>query len=127
MSIVRIICFVYVLCDFPWLYLMYLLFQRFVVRSFLLGAAIGHPIVHDTVYGYNGSAAPYGGLSIEQLPDDYASMKLQRAILDVSMNNTTTTTSNTNTTTRMCVHAKVIQLKHPITGVDMKFTSTPSF
>jgi 23S rRNA-/tRNA-specific pseudouridylate synthase len=104
------------------------------------GAAIGHPIVHDPVYGYNGSAAPFGGLSIEKLPDGYATMELQRAIHDVSiqnhmttttaMNMSATTTNTTNITTtgpRMCVHAKVIQLKHPVTGVDLKFTSPPSF
>jgi 23S rRNA-/tRNA-specific pseudouridylate synthase len=91
---------------------------------------MGHPIVRDTVYGYNGSAAPYGGLSIDQLPKDHASMELQRAIHDVSTSIATTssTSMTVNTTSaKMCVHAKVIRFKHPITGVDLEFTSTPSF
>ena len=90
--------------------------------SLFVGAAIGHPIVRDTVYGYNGSAAPFGGLSMEQLPNQHASLELQRAIHEVSALTTTT-----NTSTKMCVHAKVIRFKHPMTGVELEFTSTPSF
>jgi hypothetical protein len=77
--------------------------------------------VRDTVYGYNGTAAPFGGLPMEQLPYDHASIELQRAIHDMS------TMMMTNTSTKMCVHAKVIRFKHPITGVDLEFTSIPSF
>jgi 23S rRNA-/tRNA-specific pseudouridylate synthase len=94
------------------------------------GAAIGHPIVRDTVYGYNGSAAPYGGLPMDQLPDDSASIELQRAIHEISISSSLTTSTmitNTTSATKMCVHAKVIRFKHPITGVDLEFTSPPSF
>ena len=89
----------------------------------LIGAAIGHPIIRDSVYGYNGSAAPYGGLPINQLPDDSASIELQRAIHEMSISSsmtTTTMTTNTTSATKMCVHAKVIRFKHPITGVDLE-------
>lgn len=85
-----------------------------------VGAAIGHPIVRDTVYGYNGSAAPFGGLSPDQLPKGHASIELQRAIHEAS-------TNRDNNTIKMCVHAKVIRFKHPMTGVDLEFTSPPSF
>ena len=94
--------------------------------NFSTGAAMGHPIVRDTVYGYNGMAAPYGGLSIDQLPKDHASIELQRAIHEMSTTATMTTAVNT-TSAKMCVHAKVIRFKHPITGVDLEFTCTPSF
>jgi 23S rRNA-/tRNA-specific pseudouridylate synthase len=81
----------------------------------LKGAAIGHPIVRDTVYGYNGSAIPYGGLSYHELPSDKASIELQDAIYQAAMN------------TSMCVHATLIRFQHPITGIDLEFTSIPSF
>ena len=101
----------------------------FKCMSLRVGAAIGHPIVRDSVYGYNGTAAPYGGLHMEerqqQLPNhhNFASIELQRAIHELS----NTVVTNTTNSTKMCVHAKVIRFKHPITGIDLEFTSTPSF
>jgi 23S rRNA-/tRNA-specific pseudouridylate synthase len=84
-------------------------------RNVNTGAAIGHPIVRDTVYGYNGSAAAFGGLPVHVLPTNSASIELQQAIADASKHSS------------MCVHAKRIQLKQPLTGIDLVFTSTPSF
>jgi tRNA pseudouridine32 synthase/23S rRNA pseudouridine746 synthase len=47
-------------------------------------AAIGHPIVGDTVYGFNGEAAANGGLDESALPADKASAELQQAIASAS-------------------------------------------
>jgi hypothetical protein len=80
-----------------------------------LGAAIGHPIVRDTVYGYNGTAAPHGGLNGTELPTDAASLELQQALHDHAVD------------TAMCVHAKLIRFNHPVTNEDLEFTSAPSF
>lgn len=76
------------------------------------GAAIGHPIVRDTVYGYNGTAAPQGGLTstLSAVDQDLAAA-LAAAAQDAPM----------------CVHAKYMRFPHPITGADLEFTSPPAF
>lgn len=66
-------------------------------------AAIGHPIVGDTVYGYGGEASANGGLEESTLPDDRASGDLQRGIAEFYAGKT------------MCVHANSISFEHPIT------------
>ncbi|KAL3773605.1 hypothetical protein ACHAWO_010801 [Cyclotella atomus] len=66
-------------------------------------AAIGHPIVGDTIYGLGGEAAPNGGLNESELPSDKASEDLQKEIA-VAM-----------TGKPMCVHAKSISFRHPMT------------
>jgi 23S rRNA-/tRNA-specific pseudouridylate synthase len=81
----------------------------------LTGAAVGHPIVRDTVYGYQGSAAPNGGLDESELPKDRADVELQKALAEATRNSD------------MCVHAKLIRFRHPTTGEVVEFTSTPGF
>jgi len=78
-------------------------------------AAIGHPIVGDTVYGYNGEAAANGGLDESSLPADKASAELQQSIASVS------------TGKPMCVHAKSISFRHPVTKENLSFESKSSF
>jgi len=78
-------------------------------------AAIGHPIVGDTVYGYNGEAAANGGLDESALPADKASAELQQAIASASAGKP------------MCVHAKSISFRHPVTKEDLSFESASSF
>lgn len=72
-------------------------------------AAAGHPIVADSVYGYNGDATPNGGLeegaSAETLESIAAGAK------DMSM----------------CVHAKELSFSHPVSGEDLKFESASPF
>lgn len=75
------------------------------------GAAIGHPIVRDTVYGYNGTAAPQGGLSLATTELGDLPAALAEAARDAPM----------------CVHAKYMRFPHPMTGVDLEFTSAPAF
>jgi tRNA pseudouridine32 synthase/23S rRNA pseudouridine746 synthase len=66
-------------------------------------AAIGHPIVGDAVYGLGGEAAPNGGLNESELPSDKASEELQKSIAEAMTGKT------------MCVHAKSISFRHPVT------------
>jgi 23S rRNA-/tRNA-specific pseudouridylate synthase len=80
-------------------------------------AAMGHPIVHDAVYGWRGSAAPHGGLEEGELPRDRATDGLQRAI----------DRAGGRQEKRMCVHAKLIRFRHPATGKEVEFTSPAPF
>ena len=73
-------------------------------------AASGHPIVADTVYGFNGDASPNGGLD-----DTGADSELQEKIASAA------------TDKSMCIHAKELGFKHPITGEDLKFESASPF
>ena len=78
-------------------------------------AAIGHPIVGDTVYGYGGEAASNGGLMESELPSDKASEDLQKAISEACIGKP------------MCVHAKSISFRHPVTKEDLSFESSAPF
>lgn len=78
-------------------------------------AAIGHPIVGDTVYGYGGEAAANGGLDEGDLPADKASGELQQAIAAACGGKP------------MCVHAKSISFRHPVTKENLSFDSKSSF
>jgi len=73
-------------------------------------AASGHPIVADTVYGFNGDASAYGGLT-----DTGADTELQEKIASAASDKS------------MCIHAKELNFKHPITGEDLKFESASPF
>ncbi|KAL7544459.1 hypothetical protein ACHAWF_007843 [Thalassiosira exigua] len=78
-------------------------------------AAIGHPIVGDVVYGAGGDAAPNGGLEEGELPGDKASAELQSAVAAGCAGKP------------MCVHAKSISFRHPITKEELSFESNASF
>jgi RluA family pseudouridine synthase len=78
-------------------------------------AAIGHPIVGDAVYGYGGEAASNGGLDDADLPADKASAELQKAIASACGDKP------------MCVHAKSISFRHPVTKEELSFESKASF
>lgn len=68
-------------------------------------AAIGHPIVGDKVYGWNGDAVPNGGLNKNDDDNNTAGEKeLQEAIGAVATN--------------MCVHAKCLSFQHPMLSPD---------
>jgi RluA family pseudouridine synthase len=78
-------------------------------------AAIGHPIVGDAVYGYDGEAASNGGLDEIDLPEDRADVELQRSIATARQG------------MPMCVHAKTISFRHPVTKEQLSFESKSSF
>ncbi len=81
-------------------------------------AALGHPIVGDTIYGYNGDAAPHGGLTeAEQkalAPNpNRASAEVQQRIAQSAKS--------------MCVHAKSLKFRHPITKKEISLSSDAPF
>ena len=78
-------------------------------------AAIGHPIVGDTVYGYGGEAVSNGGLDTSELPESCASEELQKEIA-VSVAGKP-----------MCVHAKSISFDHPVTREALSFDCAAPF
>eukprot|EP00581_Thalassiosira_minuscula_P004921 CAMPEP_0183741788 /NCGR_PEP_ID=MMETSP0737-20130205/63047_1 /TAXON_ID=385413 /ORGANISM="Thalassiosira miniscula, Strain CCMP1093" /LENGTH=365 /DNA_ID=CAMNT_0025977239 /DNA_START=81 /DNA_END=1178 /DNA_ORIENTATION=- len=78
-------------------------------------AAIGHPIVGDTIYGYGGEAAANGGLDQQELPEGSASEELQKEITEAM------------TGKPMCVHAKSISFEHPITRDELSFECEAPF
>lgn len=78
-------------------------------------AAIGHPIVGDSVYGCGGEAAPNGGLSASDLPADAADDAVQKSVAE------------TYAGKPMCVHAKSISFEHPVTKDKLSFESAASF
>ena len=78
-------------------------------------AAIGHPIVGDTVYGYAGEAAANGGLEESTLPEDRASEALQKEIAESFVGKP------------MCVHAKSISFSHPVTKENLSFECAAPF
>jgi 23S rRNA-/tRNA-specific pseudouridylate synthase len=92
-------------------------------------AAFGHPIVGDRVYGLDGEAAPHGGLLLSLDDDDSgsstfeeenagrASIELQRKIANVAKEKDMD----------MCVHAKRVFFRHPVTGKVMNFESPATF
>jgi tRNA pseudouridine32 synthase/23S rRNA pseudouridine746 synthase len=77
-------------------------------------AAVGHAIVGDTVYGWNGAAAANGGLETSTAPDA-ASAELQEKIAAAAEGKS------------MCVHAKMVRFRHPITKEEVEFTSASPF
>jgi len=81
-------------------------------------AAIGHPIVQDHVYGYQGDAAPAGGLdeaALQEAAPDRVSKDIQQQINQAAADKA------------MCVHSKYIRFRHPVTKKDMEFTSPAPF
>jgi 23S rRNA-/tRNA-specific pseudouridylate synthase len=83
-------------------------------------AAFGHPIVGDRTYGLGGDAAPNGGLTAEEMDElannpARASGELQRRIAAVAPKQT------------MCIHAKSISFRHPISGDQVLFSVDAPF
>jgi len=78
-------------------------------------AAVGHPIVGDTVYGFGGEAAANGGLADAELPEDKANEELQKNIAEAMVGKP------------MCVHAKSISFEHPVTMEELSFESSAPF
>ena len=78
--------------------------------------AFGHPIVGDRVYGWGGEAAPNGGLDDSCFTGrDIASIELQQQIAEVAAD------------MPMCVHAKKLSFRHPVTGQFVSFESPTPF
>lgn len=94
-------------------------------------AAIGHPIVGDSIYGFGGEGAPNGGLSSgnDKIASD--SINLQRNIYNLWMNKQRTTqresSADAKEDCKLCLHAQQLNVFHPFTNVAMSFSSDPPF
>jgi tRNA pseudouridine32 synthase / 23S rRNA pseudouridine746 synthase len=80
-------------------------------------AALGHPIVGDPAYGIYGEASSNGGIQesyMDALSPNRASIDLQKQIdaLRIGV---------------MCLHARKLMIKHPISGDVMTWEVPPSF
>ena len=83
-------------------------------------AAIGHPILGDPCYGWCGEAHPNGGFTdqvILEASPSCASFDL-RKITEESVDRECRT---------LCLHARRLSIKHPISGEEMTFEALPSF
>jgi tRNA pseudouridine32 synthase/23S rRNA pseudouridine746 synthase len=80
-------------------------------------AALGHPIVGDSIYGVGGVASPNGGLVGDLLSKNAASTALQQNI-DALVK---------EKQMGLCVHLKHLSFKHPITGEVLSFESKSPF
>lgn len=77
-------------------------------------AALGHPIVGDSVYGPDGDAAPQGGLTDSELESMIA-------------NPSRVTSSVPFSGTGTCVHAKSLKFPHPVSQEELELTSEAPF
>jgi tRNA pseudouridine32 synthase / 23S rRNA pseudouridine746 synthase len=80
-------------------------------------AALGHPIVGDPTYGVYGEASSNGGIQesyMDGLSPNRASLELQKQIDALPME-------------AMCLHARKLIIKHPISGNLMTWEVPPSF
>jgi 23S rRNA-/tRNA-specific pseudouridylate synthase len=83
-------------------------------------AAIGHPILADPTYGILGEASQNGGFedsSVDSIIPTRASIELQ-----MKLDKWTKDTQQV-----MCLHARKLQLDHPVTGEKMCFEELPEF
>lgn len=83
-------------------------------------AALGHPILGDPCYGWCGEAHPNGGFTdqvILEASPTCASFDL-RKMAEESVGRECRT---------LCLHAKKISIRHPISGQEMTFEAPPSF
>lgn len=83
-------------------------------------AALGHPILGDPTYGVYGEASANAGFSektLDQLIPTRASLELQ-----LKLNQYVTKKKQV-----MCLHARKLELMHPVSGDPIVFEEPPSF
>ncbi|EJK47257.1 hypothetical protein THAOC_34037 [Thalassiosira oceanica] len=86
-------------------------------------AACGHPIVGDSIYGYQGEGAPNGGLT--QI-DGAAAQNLQRDIYDYWIRSQDDKRVG-SAACLLCLHACRLAIFHPLTRAPMIFDCDPPF
>ena len=83
-------------------------------------AALGHPILGDSAYGFCGEAHPNGGFRDEVVnaaSPTCASFKLRRDVEESVQESGRT----------MCLHARRLNIGHPETGQQLTFEAVPTF
>mmetsp|Transcript_34499 Transcript_34499/g.50656 ORF Transcript_34499/g.50656 Transcript_34499/m.50656 type:complete len:239 (+) Transcript_34499:1008-1724(+) len=79
-------------------------------------AALGHPILADPIYGYDGEGSPYGGLLLDHDDDAVKSQYYQNLELERDISRVMAQDKR-----RLCLHAKELVLCHPLTKSPLKF------
>lgn len=80
-------------------------------------AALGHPIVGDPAYGVYGESSANGGIPehrMDSIAPQRASLQIQKQINALKIE-------------KMCLHAKELSLKHPISGEEMRWEAKTPF
>ncbi len=85
-------------------------------------AAMGHPIVGDSIYGYRGEGSPNAGLNTM----DSENEKLQQDIYNFWLSKQGKRKSNGDVC-MLCLHAQQLNVFHPYTNTPMSFASHPPF
>lgn len=83
-------------------------------------AALGHPILGDSAYGFCGEAHPNGGFEdevIQRMSPTNASFELRRDVEKVVQEEERT----------MCLHARQLTVDHPVTKKEITFDAEPDF
>jgi len=86
-------------------------------------AAVGHPIVGDSIYGYQGEGSPCGGLRYKSMTE--ASVDLQKKIHNYWISAKQNDFSEERC--MLCLHAYRLSIYHPVTESPMIFECAPSF
>jgi len=99
-------------------------------------AAVGHPIVGDSIYGYGGEGSAQGGLECDRITNLGASLELQKRIhlywlrrLNEQNNKDGGVNFNgrANEECMLCLHAHQLTISHPFTESPMIFECPPPF
>jgi len=91
-------------------------------------AAIGHPIIGDSIYGYKGNGSPHGGMSIEAISQfpNAASESIQKDLFDL-VEQRRVHHKDGEYNGNLCLHAKQLTCLHPITKAPMSFEKDAPF
>lgn len=87
-------------------------------------AALGHPIVGDPIYGYNGEGSCNGGFDHAVMDQIYnnrrGSVEVQKGIWEYHQ-------QKPSSQRQLYLHAAELRLRHPYTKAPMIFTMLPPF
>lgn len=96
-------------------------------------AAVGHPIVGDSIYGYGGEGSAHGGLSCDRITNIGASIELQKQIHHHWLSRQQETQyrrgvmKGIDEECMLCLHAYQLSIFHPFTESPMIFECPPLF
>jgi len=97
-------------------------------------AAIGHPIVGDNIYGVNGAGTSYGGFSDEVMQNQFSHMGKVHTALQHTLHNFVQGRRNISKEHgddpdygMLCLHAKQLNILHPITAAPITFEADAPF
>jgi len=92
-------------------------------------AAMGHPIVGDSIYGFRGEGAPHGGLSSSSEEISSDAINLQQNIYNLWLKRHTKRSESVDAKEEcmLCLHAQQLNVFHPYTNAPMSFSSRSPF